>query len=393
MTRFRSGISDQELSRRWSLVRQWMREADIDVLVMQGAQDWLGGMVRWFTDFPATAGYPRTVLFFAEGPMTLVEMGPFNGNRVPPIDEPTYRGVGRVLTMPSFSSAHFTHGYDRDRVLDELTQRGLKRVGVVNPGALPHVLMQSLLERFGSLVDTTDVIDTFKAVKSEEELGRLREVAHLQDDIFAQVLDFIRPGLKDIDVANFAQAEAHRRGSDQGILLGVSAQLGSSARFGGRAVQGRELHAGDHLTLLIEVNGACGMYTEIARTIVLGTASDKLLQAFDNVRRAQDHTLSLIRAGALPADIAQAHDAWMQAEGLPVETRLYAHGQGQDLVERPLIRHDETMPLAAGMCLAVHPSYDDGSVFAVICDNYIVEANGVSECLHRTEKKIFEKYV
>jgi hypothetical protein len=26
----------------------------------------------------------------------------------------------------------------------------------------------------------------------------------------------------------------------------------------------------------------------------------------------------------------------------------------------------------------------------VICDNYLVEENGPSECLHRTEKKVFE---
>jgi len=76
--------------------------------------------------------------------------------------------------------------------------------------------------------------------------------------------------------------------------------------------------------------------------------------------------------------------------GLPAETRLYAHGQGVEMVERPLIRHDEPMPLAADMCLAVHPGYDDGEVFAVICDNYLVTDDGVSACLHQTDKKIFE---
>jgi hypothetical protein len=42
------------------------------------------------------------------------------------------------------------------------------------------------------------------------------------------------------------------------------------------------------------------------------------------------------------------------------------------------------------MCLAVHPGFDDGRVFAVICDNYMVTADGVSDCLHKTDKKIFE---
>ena len=80
----------------------------------------------------------------------------------------------------------------------------------------------------------------------------------------------------------------------------------------------------------------------------------------------------------------------MRSRQLPPELRLYCHGQGYDLVERPLVRSDETMTLAAGMNLAVHPGYEADALFAVVCDNYLVEANGVSECLHKTEKKIFE---
>jgi Xaa-Pro aminopeptidase len=80
----------------------------------------------------------------------------------------------------------------------------------------------------------------------------------------------------------------------------------------------------------------------------------------------------------------------MRGHGFPAELRLYCHGQGYDLVERPLVRADETMTLAAGMNLAVHPGYETDAIFAVICDNYLVEATGPSECLHKTEKKIFE---
>jgi Xaa-Pro aminopeptidase len=132
------------------------------------------------------------------------------------------------------------------------------------------------------------------------------------------------------------------------------------------------------------------MYTEIARTIVLGKASNELKDGFEAVREAQDYSLSLIKPGATPRDIHLAHNAYMEQRKLPPELRLYAHGQGYDMVERPLIRSDETMPLAAGMNLAVHPGYETASIFAVICDNYLVEANGPSACLHATEKKIFE---
>src|SRR5439155_16175833 len=136
-------------------------------------------------------------------------------------------------------------------------------------------------------------------------------------------------------------------------------------------------------SLLIENNGPGGMYTEIARTIVLGKASNEVLDGFETVKEAQSQTLRLIKPGASCRDIAEAHDTFMRARGLPPELRLYCHGQGYDLVERPLVRTDETMPLAENMNLAVHPGYETGTLFAVICDNYLVEAGGPSECLHK----------
>ena len=60
------------------------------------------------------------------------------------------------------------------------------------------------------------------------------------------------------------------------------------------------------------------------------------------------------------------------------------------MVERPLIRADEPAALAANTCLSVHPGYETPSLFAVICDNYIIGPDGPGECLHRTEKKVFE---
>lgn len=42
------------------------------------------------------------------------------------------------------------------------------------------------------------------------------------------------------------------------------------------------------------------------------------------------------------------------------------------------------------MCLAMHPGYETASLFGVIRDNYLVGPGGPSECLHKTEKKLFE---
>ena len=383
--------STAELERRWAAVRTAMQDNCLDALVMQGRDDWLGGYVRWFTDVWAVNGYPRTVIFYADRPMTVVEMGAFGGRINVADGDPVNRGVARILSTPSFFSVGYSPRYDSELVAGDLEANGAKRIGLLTPDSLPASLVRGIECIAGlAISDATDMVDLIKAVKSPEELDQVRAACVMQDRVFKAVCEFITPGMRDIDVINFAQAEAHRLGSDNGLFLGSSAPIGTAARFRARQRQGREIEKGEHFSILIEVNGPGGMYAEVARTIVLGRATNELKDAFASVKEAQDHTLSMIEPGADPAEVANAHDAWMTDRGLPGERRLYAHGQGYDLVERPLIRADETMKLAAGMNLAVHPGYDDGTVFAVICDNYIVTEDGVSDCLHQTPKQVFE---
>lgn len=390
--RMLSRISDAELERRWSAVRHEMASRNIAALVVQSTNDWLGGYVKWFTDLPAANGYPRTAIVHADAPMTVIEMGPMGGRRALAGRDGLHRGVGDMLHTPSFPSIAYTDTYDADLAVTALRPHAGKTVGVVGRGALPHAFVARLESALAgtSFVDATEFVDRIKAIKSEEEIALIRRAAELQDQVFAAVLGHIRPGLRDIDITAFAQAQAQRLGSEQGIFLGGSAPVGVRSPFLPRYLQGRTLAQGDHLSLLIEVNGPGGFYTEIARTIVLGQASNELKDGFETVREAQTHSLGLIRPGARCADIHRAHNDYMETRGLPAELRLYAHGQGYDMVERPLIRADETMTIEAGMNLAVHPGYETPSIFAVVCDNYIVGTDGPGPCLHRTPQQIFE---
>ena len=77
--RVNAAISDVELERRWAAVRAAMAERKIDALLMQANNDFMGGYVKYFTDLPATNGYPVTVVFPREERMTVV--GPAHGRK------------------------------------------------------------------------------------------------------------------------------------------------------------------------------------------------------------------------------------------------------------------------------------------------------------------------
>ncbi|MDE8344995.1 MAG: M24 family metallopeptidase, partial [Acidocella sp.] len=269
-------ISNEELARRAAALRNAMKAQQLDALVFQSQNDWLGGYVKWLTDLPAQNGYPRSVVFYADAPMTVVEMGAFGAQRDYANGDALHRGVGNWHGSPSFLAVNYTHGYDGDLVAAALRQHGARRVGLVGLGAMPHRFVQVIGDACAGktiLEDATDFVDAIKAVKSTEEIALIKQAAHLQDEVFAEVLRIIRPGLRDIDVTTHAQAFAQTHDSEQGIFLCGSAPLGQRASFLGRHMQNRMLATGDHLSLLIEINGPGGFYTEIARTIVLGRAS------------------------------------------------------------------------------------------------------------------------
>jgi Xaa-Pro aminopeptidase len=384
-------ISTQELERRWKLVRDHMKDRGLGALIVQTERDFTGGYVKWFTDVPAY--YPRTVVFHASELMTVVEHGAAGRRRSLAGNDADNPGVGDVITTSAFPSVHYTQTYDAEVVSEVLSRRGYRKIGLVGAVGMRHGFV-AYLERAQSgkadISDETEFVDRVKAVKSDEEIALIRKAAAMQDAVFAKVLSHIKPGMRDLEVAALAQYEGQLLGSEQGIFLGMSAKLGQPAFFAQRHFQGRTLRPGDHMSLLIENNGGGGFYAEISRTIVLGKASQELIDGFEIVREAQAQTLRRFKPGASCKEISLAHDEFMRQNGMPAESRVYSHSQGYDLIERPLIRRDETMNLEKGMNMSVHPSYATSSMYAHICDNYLVEENGVSECLHKTPKKIFE---
>jgi Xaa-Pro aminopeptidase len=389
-----NAVSAPEMARRWRAVRERMRAAGVDALVLQSSSDWVGGYLRWLCNEPATNGYAASVVFPLEGGMSVVEQGPFDALRSFDAAAVAVHGVARRLGVPAYASIGYTGDYDAQLVLAECARLGVRSVGLVAPAAMyysfGHSLQQGLQQRGVQIIDFTDPVDRIKAIKSVEEQGLIRKVAAMQDAVLLRLREFIRPGRRDFEIAAHAQYLGQQLGSEQGIFLGSSASAGCCAAFLPRFLQGRTLRRGDVYSQLIENNGAGGYYTELSRIFVLGRASQELRELHERVLEAQRFALSLLRPGASCADIHQQHNAWMREHGLPEERRLSIHGMGYDMVERPLIRHDEDMRIEPGMAIVVHPGVLNERLFVHNTDVYLIGPQGPEACLHATPKEIFE---
>lgn len=384
-------ISGQELDRRWTAVRNHMRAQGIDALVMQCSNDFLGGYVRWFSGWPATHAYPRAVIFPLDGLLSVVHQGNAGGViQTDGINPPNY-GIGKRLTTPSFVTAGFTGGYDAEIVAKEIAANGYKTVGVVAPATWYYTFGHQLkeLSKDVTFVDATDAVDQIKAIKSAEEIEWIKKCAAMQDQVMAKLHEHIRPGMKDYELAAYAQYLGQLLGSEQGIFLCGSAPAGRPADQFERWQMGRELRKGDIFRQLVENNGPGGYYTELSRFIVVGKASQEQKDAVALSVEAQHETLKRLKPGTACREIFAAHNEYMKSKGLPEDKRLYCHGQGYDLVERPLIRDDEPMTIQENMNIVCHPGFANSTVSGGICDNYIIGPDGPMP-IHKTPQIILE---
>jgi Xaa-Pro aminopeptidase len=386
-------ISTAELERRWAAVRAAMAGRRIDALIMQANNDWMGGYVKYFTDVPATNGYPVTVVFPKDERMTVIGQGPMGLVREFPSEgDLLRRGVARFMGMPSYASCPYTAEYDArlaEKALERYAGGTIGLVGTMGISFATGDYLRRTLTK-AKLVDAADLVDRIKAIKSPEELEVIRRTASLQDKAMEETFAAIKPGMRELEVAAIAEHVGHRYGSEQGLFLAGSGPVGTAAVFANRYQQNRVLREGDQFTLLVENNGPGGFFTELGRTCVLGKASPEMKDEFAFVLEAQKFTLSMMKPGAKCSEIFAEYNAFMRKNKRPEEKRLHSHGQGYDMVERPLIRHDETMTIQKNMNMVCHPTYVTERTYSWCCDNYLIGDTGVVEKLHKFPQKIFE---
>lgn len=366
-------VSDAELERRWALIRRAMAREGLDCLIINNYDNYLGGYSRYFTDV-SVGKYPNTVLFHRDDRMTYIG---HNGTDMPSLPAYMARGVGEALSTPFMPTMHYTNDYVPKLVAENLQRRGYRSVGLVGMSMMPASQYRSLTERLPQVQfrDATELVDRIKAVKSAEELTFLREVVDIHDKVAAAAADFVRPGRKEYEI----YADISKLALDFGceclnINLGLSAGKPMMVAF--PAARNRTAMPGDTMMTLIELNGPGGYYGELMRMYSVGEPNPLVVQATAHAMECEDLVAGLMRPGADCGELFRANNEFLTARGYAPEGRLFGHGQGYDMVERPSFVPAETMRLEENMFVAMHPFAGNAETLGLTCSNYIITADG-----------------
>jgi Xaa-Pro dipeptidase len=256
--------------------------------------------------------------------------------------------------------------------------RGLSnaRIGVDEIGILPQYWdkLAAALPN-ATLVRSADVFRYARAIKTREEIDRLRISAQIADKSIQAALAVARAGATEMDLAR----AFHGKTIDEGGLP-VLGCIGVGTRSAMTNVQPSEQKLVEGDVIRFDVGGRYRHYrADIARNGVLGEPGQKLKQYHRAICVGLDVAIAMIRPGVRAADVFHAAVAAVRREGIPHYQRSHVgHGIGLDGYDAPNIAPSSPDVFEEGMVICVEtPYYEMGFAGLQVEDTLVVTKDGV----------------
>lgn len=208
-----------------------------------------------------------------------------------------------------------------------------------------------------SLTGAGAMIAAQRRIKSAAELAIVQTAMDASYRVQKAVHAGLRAGMLASEVADFIAA-AHLAMGMQPVFAAV--QFGEATAYPHGVPEDQRLADGD--MVLVDLGARLhGYHSDITRTYVFGTPTDRQRFLWECENRAQMAAFAAARPGASCESVDQAaRDVLENAgfgpgyrvPGLPHRT---GHGLGLDIHEAPWIVKGDTTPLAPGMCFSIEP--------------------------------------
>ncbi len=214
-------------------------------------------------------------------------------------------------------------------------------------------------------------------IKKPEELVAILEAQAMGDACFSHILEYIRPGMTEIQVAEEIEKTLMGLGAE-GLAFDTICVSGEKGDQPHGVPSEKIIQDGDLVTMDFGavVRGYCG---DMTRTIGIGSISRELKDAYDVVKRSQEAGLSACRAGVPCKEIDRVCRSIIEEAGFgEYFVHGTGHGVGREVHESPTLNGKSEEVLEAYMPVTVEPGiYVPGSFGIRIEDLAIITDFGI----------------
>jgi Xaa-Pro dipeptidase len=362
-------------------VRALMAEEELDALVVRAPDN-----VLYLTSFWGMKGYDACV-FPREGEPVLITI------------EASEEDASRTAWT---EDVRLIRGYDPEdprpplaRTLDAAVEvaRDYERVGLElslgtqasdRMAGEPTTFTAAWFDAFAEAADATPLLARARAIKTEQEVERLRLANELAAAAMDHVRELLRPGMREAQVAALWQGFVHGEGT--GYHGEVELALPFSLVWAGRGIKTftatGDLPVVEGEPVLFEIwVCADGYWADHTKNLVVGDLKPEYAELEAALMDVYDSALDFIRPGASMGELDRSVRQGVEAMGYPGQpTHPICHGVGARAHEPPYPHQAGGGEFEEGMVLAVEPgAYWAGGGGLRVEDNFLVTGDGVAK--------------
>lgn len=230
--------------------------------------------------------------------------------------------------------------------------------------------------------DGQQVMLDAREIKGRDEILLLSQAAAMVDGVYQDVLEALKPGVRESDIVALVTRRLIEMGSEQ--VEAVNSIAGERCSPHPHVFSDRLIRPGDQAYFDI-IHAFNGYRTCYYRTFAVGRATSAHRDAYTRARELIDAAIDAVRPGAGTDEIARL---WPEATEFGFSSEMeafglqFGHGLGLGLHERPVISRlnslEQPVEIREGMVFALETFWpaSDGRSAARIEEEVVVTADG-----------------
>ncbi len=270
----------------------------------------------------------------------------------------------------------------QQEVADQVEKLGIKNLGFEKDYMTysQYDLYRSTLKT--ELVAIAGVVEKLRLIKTPDEIKIIRDAADIADAAFKHILDYIKPGVTELDVSNELEFFMRRSGAASSSFDIIVASGYRSALPHGVASE-KVIEKGDFVTLDFGAyyKGYC---SDMTRTVSVGEPSDKLKEIYDIVLESQLRCMDQIKPGMTGKEADAIARDYITEKGYgEYFGHSLGHGIGLEVHEGPGLSKNSDVVFEPGMIVTVEPGiYLQGIGGVRIEDDTIITEDSNETLIH-----------
>ena len=209
-----------------------------------------------------------------------------------------------------------------------------------------------------------------RAIKEPDELKMICDAQAITDAAFLEILNFIRPGVTEKQVAAELEYYMRRLGAD-GLAFETIVASGTNGSMPHAVPSDKVIQSGELVTMDYgaKLNGYC---SDMTRTVAVGEISEEQHRIYDIVLDAHLTSMAAAKAGVYGDDLDKiARDIIYNAGYEGCFGHSLGHSLGLDIHEKPMCSFSRHDILPAGTIMTIEPGIYVEGKYGVRIENMI----------------------